>query len=169
MRGRASLALVLSADATLFSYLVIMLLHSTFEHYDIALLALHATHIFTAILGYVIVHYSKSSLDLLKLLTLFYLVAFVVDSLTVFARIVLSPSSTVSALRIALGVGYVLLDLVGAFFADMTRSTAYLLAVRSDEHMQAIALEEHRRVSAMPPSTTASLPSGELRDASANV
>lgn len=158
LRGRISIALTLSLDAVLFSYLLLLLANSSFQQLDVALFAPHLAHVFTILLAYFIVHYSQRSHDALRLLVLIYLVAFLFDSLAVVARIIMYARRDSAEehhachggvvghfLRVLIGSVYVVLDLCGAFFADMTRATVYMLAVRTDEQLQAIALEEHRR------------------------
>jgi hypothetical protein len=148
IHGRRSLALVVSADAVASSYVVLSLLLSDFDGYDLFFLALHLPHLFTILLGYVSVHYASTSLDTLRVLMLCYIIALVLDLIVLVVRLGFSVHSRqprlVELTRASIALFLVASDACGAFFADMSRASAHLLRIRSDEQLLALARHQHK-------------------------
>lgn len=150
LHGRQSLSMVVSLDAIALTYVLLTLLLSHFDGYDMFLLALHLPHLFTLLLAYVVVNYSSTVVDVLNMLVLFYLVAMCVDALVLVVRFgLLFHADTQYALfmqgvRLAIAIVFIFVDLCGVLFAQMSRATAYTLALRTDEQIQALSEQVQR-------------------------
>jgi len=149
IHGRRSLALVVSWDAILTTGVVLAILLSNFDGFDLLFFALHSTHIFSVLLGYVVVHYSALTVAALRILSVTYFIALLFDLVVLVSRIAMASSGGGSVpllhqtMRVALAFGLMVVDVSGAFFADLSRSSAETLLVRTDEELQMLAYQRH--------------------------
>lgn len=81
IHGRRSLALVVSWDAILTTGVVFAILLSHFEGFDLLFFALHSIHVFSVLLGYVVVNYSALTVAALRILGVTYFTALLFDLL----------------------------------------------------------------------------------------
>lgn len=149
IHGRRSLALVVSWDAILTTGVVFAILLSHFEGFDLLFFALHSIHVFSVLLGYVVVNYSALTVAALRILGVTYFTALLFDLLVLVSRIAMAVDggSTTPRLhqmvRVALAFGLMVVDVSGAFFADLSRNSAETLLVRTDEAIQMLAYQRH--------------------------
>lgn len=154
VHGRVSLKMVISIDSTLLLYVLLTLLQSNFDGYDLFFLSLHLPHIFTVLLAYVVVQYSVHNVAALKILIAGYMIAIPFDFAVIVVRMLfLFHTTSVSAalaqaLRGAFALTFLVIDVFGAVFAERSHAKAHLLALRIDEQFQALARHyaslEHR-------------------------
>jgi hypothetical protein len=156
--GRRSLAGALMLDSMALSYALLALILSTrIDLIDIALFAAQLVpHLFSATTLYVILrHRTETTHRLLRITVAIYVVALLVDiavALTRFGLFVAAPADTlpraacgepppqVHLVRIAIALLFVFVDLIGIVFAELTRSTAHLAHLRTNEQLIAYDL-----------------------------
>ena len=162
INGRRSLAGVLLLDSLALSYATLALLLSTrVDPLDIALLAAQlAPHLFTATIVYVVVRHSYNAGYLLRVAILLFSLCFVVDAAVALIRFCLFIAPSYAAdmiapllplahiVRIAVALLFLFVDLVGIVFADLSQSTAFIVALRTNE--QLLAHEAAQKQSAAP-------------------
>lgn len=144
LNGRQSLAIIVTLDSVQLSYVLLALLLSDFDGYDMFFLALHLPHVFTVLLAYIVVHYSSGAVDVLRILVLFYVICFITDAFTLLARfgfLLHANAHTWLAqlVRLCIALLFIFIDVGGALFADLSRATAYTLTLRTDEQVLALA------------------------------
>ena len=143
VRGRQALALVTSLDAWLLvtSALLVLTALDDPEFYDLLLWAGHFAHALTVPLGYVVVRYASNVPDTLRALVVFYLIATVMDIVVLIGRIILGLHNVeilATLAQIIVAIGFLLIDVVGAFFANLAQ--AYAMSFRyTDEQLVASA------------------------------
>ena len=154
LNGRRSLSGVLLLDSLTLSYAMLALLLSThIDLVDIGLLLVQIVpHLFTSTIVYVVVRHSFTVNNLLRVAALLYSLCFVVDAAIAFLRfclfifpgegdatltVPLSPRllPMAHAVRIAVALLFLFVDLVGVVFADLSQSTAHIGALRTNEQL----------------------------------
>lgn len=149
IHGRRSLSLVVSWDAILTTGVVLAIFLSHFDGFDLLFFALHSTHIFSVLLGYVVINYSALTVAALRILSVAYLIALLFDLLVLVSRIAMAVNGGSATprlhqiVRVALAIGLMMVDVSGAFFADLSRSSVSTLLVRTDEEVQMLAYQRH--------------------------
>lgn len=164
MHGRVSLKMVISIDSTLLLYVLLTLLQSNFDGYDLFFLSLHLPHIFTVLLAYVVLQYSVHNVTALKILIAGYMIAIPFDFAIIVVRMLFLfhttgvASALAQALRGAFAAVFLVIDVFGAVFAERSHAKAHLLALRIDEQFQAMARHyaalEHRGTTLGDPAAT---------------
>jgi hypothetical protein len=153
IRGRYSLACVERMDGFFVGYAIVVLVISfdTFNTYDVFFNALHLLHIFSTLLNYACVRHQTTSAEMLRILVMLYMILLLVDIAIVIARFVtmghLHDPSVPEAqrhqhmgtlVRIMLGIGFAIIDLLGVFFGNLAQQSAISMHM-STEHLLAEA------------------------------
>ena len=165
IRGRQTLALVVTLDAIFLVVLAFLLLTAldVCEKYDMALLLVHALHLFSAFLSYVIIRHSSTIVDSLRIILLVYLVLLIVDVAVLFARIAIllhtshahkSVDQSAAAhdatfvrfgamkftaiSRILLVIYFILIDVAAVIYGNWAQSSAFIQQY-SNEQLLSVA------------------------------
>lgn len=150
IRGRQVLALIVTLDsvALLTATLLLLTAIDLGNGYDIFFIAAHMLHLFSAMLGYVVVRHSSTVVDSLRIVMLIFCILLVVDLAIVVARIVmLSHEHTALGslqhmhltllTRLVLSIAFLLIDIGGIFFANLAQTSAF---ARQYSNLQLLSL-----------------------------
>jgi len=150
--GRRSLAAVVSWDATLSAGIVVVILLSRFDGFDLLFLALHSTHVFSVLLGCIVMNNAALISSTLRILAYTYATAIVFDIIVVMARLAIIIGHDDGAapllhewVRLAFAAALFFVDCNGMFFADLSANSVSALLVCTDEQVQMVARERHAR------------------------
>ena len=149
VRGRQQLALVASIDAVLLSYAVLLMLLALdmFDTRDFVLLGVHMLHGLSALIAYLFVRHNTTSLETLRLLLTCYSILFVVDIVICVGRVMMlghqhqdvdTHRHVNAAVRLGLAVAFIIVDVSGAFFANLAQDSSMALHY-SNEQLSSIA------------------------------
>jgi len=148
IRGRQALAVVVTVDSTLLfaSFLLLLTAIDLGNKYDFAFLLVHMLHLFTLMLGYVVVRHSASNTDSLRILLLVYVVLLITDTAILMARFVMLSQweheeqhlHLTLASRIILVTCFVVVDAAGVLFAMWAQDSAFAIDY-SNEQLMAVA------------------------------
>jgi hypothetical protein len=150
IRGRQVLALIVTLDSVVLAAALLLLLTAIDlgNGYDIFFLAAHMIHLFSVMLGYVVVRHSSTVVDSLRLVMLIFCVLLIVDLALVVARIVmlshehgalgpLRHMHLTLLTRLVVSVLFLLVDMAGIFFANLAQTSAF---ARQYSNMQMLSL-----------------------------
>lgn len=153
IRGRRELSYTATSDIFLLLLAVTVLVVRLHENdfYDIASLLAHIfAHTFTCILALIILKYTVASGDSIRLSIVLYILVAVVDAFTLVGFGLLymlhnhrdSIDRPYALTRLSLGLGFLLVDICGAFFADLAYNYLDSL-VYADNGAHVVAVANH--------------------------